>query len=268
MHDKDMPTDYGDGLQIIYRDEWYVAIHKPVGVLVHPTRIAEATAETLLPIICGQLGRRVYPVHRLDRATSGVLVLALSSEAAGKLSAQFEARKVEKTYLAVVRGWFRPPEGVIDRQMRQWPGEPLQDAVTRYRTLAAVELPIPVGPHQTSRYSLVEVNPETGRRQQIRRHFSGAAHPIVGDTSQGDRHHNLVFRERFGCDRMLLMAQEIRFDHPWLGRRLRLVCPPDESVRRILGTLFPESSPVAERPLAEFIDGSQESMACRTLAQR
>lgn len=243
-----------DRLQIIYQDEWYVALHKPVGLLVHPTRIAEATAETLLPIICGQLGRRVYPVHRLDRATSGVLVMALSSEAAGKLSAQFEARNVEKTYLAVVRGWFRPPDGVIDRQMRQWPGEPLQDAVTRYRTLAAVELPIPVAPHATSRYSLVEVNPETGRRQQIRRHFSGAAHPIVGDTSQGDRHHNMVFRERFGCDRMLLMALEIRFDHPWLGRRLRLVCPPDEPVRRVIGTVFPGSPAVPDRPLAAFLE--------------
>jgi len=248
-----MATDNDDKLQILYLDEWYVAIHKPVGLLVHPTRIAEATAETLLPIICAQLGRRVYPVHRLDRATSGVLVMALSSEAAGKLSAQFEARNVEKTYLAVVRGWFRPPEGVIDRQMRQWPGEPLQNAVTRYRTLAAVELPIPVGPHRTSRYSLVEVYPETGRRQQIRRHFSGAAHPIIGDTSQGDRHHNLVFREKFGCDRMLLMALAICFDHPWLGRRLRLFCPPGDPVMQVVDTIFPGSWSVGEEPLVTFL---------------
>lgn len=253
-------------LPILYLDEWYVVIHKPVGLLVHPTRIAEATAETVLPIICGQLGKRVYPVHRLDRATSGALVMALSSEAAGKLSSQFESRSVEKTYLAVVRGWFRPPEGVIDRQMRQWPGEPLQDAVTRYRTLSAAELPIPVPPHPSSRYSLIEVHPETGRRQQIRRHFSGVAHPIIGDTSQGDRHHNMVFRERFQCDRMLLMAVGISFHHPWLDRRLRIACPPDEKVEQTLGTLFPDAPGRPGRPSAEF-DGPQESSVSRTLAQ-
>ncbi|HOY67817.1 MAG TPA: pseudouridine synthase [Candidatus Ozemobacteraceae bacterium] len=240
-------------LEILYQDEWYVAVHKPVGLLVHPTRIAEATAETLLPIICEQLGRRVLPVHRLDRATSGALVMALSSEAAGKLSAQFESRNVEKTYLAVVRGWFQPPDGVIDRRMHQWPGEPLQEAITRYRTLETVELPVPVGPHATSRYSLVEVKPETGRRQQIRRHFSGVAHPIVGDTSQGDRAHNLSVRDRFGCDRMLLMAVEIRFDHPWLGRRLRVVCPPDAKTIGILDALFPGGCPFRGAPSAGFL---------------
>lgn len=239
-------------LPILYLDEWYVAIHKPVGLLVHPTRIAEPTAETLLPIICDQLGKKVYPVHRLDRATSGVLVMALSSEAAWKLSSQFESRNVEKTYLAVVRGWFTPSDGVIDRQMRQWPGEPLQKAVTRYKTLSTVELPIPVPPHPSSRYSLIEVRPETGRRQQIRRHFSGAAHPIIGDTSQGDRHHNLVFSERFRNDRMLLMAVGISFDHPWLGRRLRIDCPPDEKVVKMLDEVFPETPIKHRRPAAEF----------------
>ncbi|HNW37064.1 MAG TPA: pseudouridine synthase [Candidatus Ozemobacteraceae bacterium] len=247
------PMDIGYQLPVLYLDEWYVVIHKPAGLLVHPTRIADATAESLLPIICGQLGRRVYPVHRLDRATSGALVMALSSEAAGKLSAQFEARTVEKTYLAAVRGWFRPPEGIIDRQMRQWPGEPLQEAVTRYRTLSAVELPIPVPPHPSSRYSLVEVYPQTGRRQQIRRHFSGAAHPVIGDTSQGDRHHNQVCRERFQCDRMLLMAVSISFDHPWLRRRLRIVCPPDGNVKNILFNIFPDMPLFPDRPAAEFI---------------
>jgi len=242
-----------DGLSILYLDEWYVVIHKPAGLLVHPTRIADATAKSLLPIICRQLGRRVYPVHRLDRATSGALVMALSSEAAGKLSVQFEARTVEKTYLAAVRGWFRPPEGIIDRQMRQWPDEPLQDAVTRYRTVSTVELPIPVPPHPASRYSLVEVYPETGRRQQIRRHFSGVAHPIIGDTSQGDRHHNQVFRERFQCERMLLMAVGIRFDHPWLHRRLRVVCPPDDKVMNILSNIFHDMPIFPGRPTAEFI---------------
>ncbi|HEY9070095.1 MAG TPA: pseudouridine synthase [Candidatus Ozemobacteraceae bacterium] len=242
-----------DRLDILYQDEWYVVVHKPVGLLVHPTRIAETTAETLLSRICEQLGRRVFPVHRLDRATSGALVMALSSEAAGKLSAQFESRNVEKTYLAVVRGWFRPPDGVIDRPMHQWPGEPLQEAITRYRTLATTEVTVPVGPHATSRYALVEVKPETGRRQQIRRHFSGAAHPIVGDTSQGDRAHNLSVRDRFGCDRMLLMAVEIRFDHPWLGRRLRVVCPPDAKTTGILDALFPDGCPVRGAPSAGFL---------------
>ena len=228
-------------IPILYQDEWYVACNKPVDLLVHRSGMAPRHQKTLLPILRDQLGQRVYPVHRLDRGTSGVLMFALSSEAAGKLSRLFEARMVEKVYLAVVRGWMRPVDGVIDRPLSPLPGEEPQEACTRYRTLSTIELPIAVGPHPTSRYSLLEVKPETGRRRQIRRHFSGVSHPVIGDGSHGDSRHNRVFRERFHSTRLLLMARRLRFFHPFLARNLVVSCPPDEPTGRLLNELFPDA---------------------------
>ncbi len=227
------------GLPVIFQDSWYIAVHKPPGLLVHCSRIARGIHENLVDKLQEQLGRQVFVVHRLDRGTSGVMVLALSSEAAGRLSAKFEAREVTKRYLTVVRGWVEPPEGVNDRPLRQWPGEPERPARTRYRTLARAELPFPSQNHPSSRYSLLDVHPETGRRQQIRRHFSGLSHPVIGDGSHGDKRQNRFIRERYGLCRMLLMAVEIGFRHPFLDRDLSLVCPPDPPTLVFLRQVFP-----------------------------
>ncbi|MFZ2958072.1 MAG: pseudouridine synthase [Candidatus Ozemobacteraceae bacterium] len=224
---------------ILYQDEWYVAVHKPAGLLVHRSSMAPAYQKALLPDLSEQLGKRVFPIHRLDRGTSGVLVLAFSSEAAAKLSMQFEARTVQKIYLTILRGWLNPAEGFIDRPLRPLPGEPPRPALTRYRTLGVHELPVPVPPHQTSRYSLVEVFPETGRRQQIRRHFAGLSHPVIGDGSHGDKKHNQIFHEHFQSDRLLLMALSIRFRHPWLEKNLTIICPPDGPTQNLIDRLFP-----------------------------
>ncbi|MBF0502369.1 MAG: hypothetical protein HQM09_19675 [Candidatus Riflebacteria bacterium] len=224
--------------KILYQDEWYVAIDKPVGWLVHPTKIAPVTRKAILPVLRDQLCRHIYPVHRLDCGTSGVLLFGLSSQAAGKLSVMFEKREIDKTYLAVIRGWLSPSDGSIDRDLSPWPGEPAQLAVTTYKTLAKIELPIPVSPHQTSRYSLIEVKPRTGRRQQIRRHFSGVSHPVIGDTSHGDQRHNRVFIDNFQSERLLLMAVEISFHHPFQKKDLTLTCPPDYSTGQLLHKLF------------------------------
>ncbi|HNV69627.1 MAG TPA: pseudouridine synthase [Candidatus Ozemobacteraceae bacterium] len=226
---------------IVFLDEWYVAIEKPVDWLIHHSPTAPRSQPAVVPVLEAQLGRKVFPVHRLDRATSGLLLFALSSEAAAAVAMQFEQRQITKTYLAVVRGWFAPPAGSIERPLSPMPGENQQEARTCYETVAQCELPVPIPPHQTCRYSLMRVFPETGRRQQIRRHFAGAAHPIIGDGHHGDRRHNQFFAERFGCRRMLLMAARLKFYHIWLKRFLELQCHLDEPVQALLSDLFPGS---------------------------
>lgn len=205
-------------LQVLFHDDNYVAVHKPAGLLVHRSWIAEKGEDDrfALQMVRDQIGQWVYPVHRLDRPTSGVLVFGLSSEAARLLVQEFEQRRVEKRYLAVVRGYADEQEH-IDYALLAEDGTEPQSAITDYRRLATVELPIPVGRYQTARYSLLEVYPQTGRMRQIRKHMKHIFHPIVGDTSHGDGKHNQMFRDRFNCYRLLLQANRLSFCHPYSG---------------------------------------------------
>lgn len=217
-----------------------MAVAKPPGLLVHRTRLAAGEGDALLQRLRDALGRRVYAVHRLDRPTSGVVVFGLTPEAGCRLSLLFESRRVAKGYLAVVRGDLGTPQapaGVIDYPLRDAPERPLRPALTAYRVLARVELPYPVGRHATSRYSLVAVAPQTGRPHQIRRHFHHVFHPIVGDTTHGEGRHNRLFRERFGCGRLLLHALWLSFDHPVTGRPLRIQAAPDAEWRALMERL-------------------------------
>jgi tRNA pseudouridine65 synthase len=230
-----------DNLRILYRDEDLVAVDKPPGLLVHRTRLAAGEDYALLQRLRDALGRHVYAVHRLDRPTSGVVVFGLTAEAARRLSALFESRQVEKWYLAVVRGYLRTPQdktGVIDYPLSDAPELPPRPALTHYRSLARVELPYAVGRYPTSRYSLVAVQPKTGRTHQIRRHFHHIFHPIVGDTTHGEGRHNRLFRDQFGCERLLLHALSLTFLHPFSGARLRIEAAPDldwETLMRRIG---------------------------------
>jgi len=212
-------------LTILYRDEHYIAVDKPAGLLVHRTRISE-DSRFLLQQLRDQIGRRVYPVHRLDRPTSGVLIFGLDSDAARRLVQLFEQRQVQKRYLAVVRGYTAESD-VIDYPLREEAHKAPQAAVTGYRRLATVELPIAVGRYASARYSLLEVRPETGRMHQIRKHMKHIFHPIVGDTTHGDGRHNQLFRDRFGICRLLLMAAELNFVHPYSGVALSVGTRPD-----------------------------------------
>lgn len=227
-------------LSVLYRDEYLVAVDKPPGLLVHRTRIADADT-FVLQALRDQLGRRVHAVHRLDRPTSGVLVFGLTAEAARRLSAQFEAQQVAKRYLAVVRGW--PAEsGEIDRPLDDpeatAPGQRgARAALTRYRRLATVELPVAVTRYPTSRYALVEARPHSGRRHQIRRHLVHIRHPVIGDTSHGEGRHNRFFREHFGVRRLLLHAWRLTFTHPLTGQCLQLEAPPDAQWVKLLDDL-------------------------------
>lgn len=222
-----------DPLTILYHDDHYVAVDKPSGLQVHRSWISEENEQFLLQRLRDQIGQRVYTIHRLDRPTSGVILFGLSSEAAREMCGVFERREVQKTYLAVVRG-YTDNEGHIDYPLQEEPDKPAQDAVTDYRTLATVELPIPVGRYSTARYSLVEIKPLTGRSRQIRKHFHHIFHPLIGDTSHGEGRHNRLFRERFGVHRLLLHAWRLTFRHPLSGEEMEIVAPlPDEFARVI-----------------------------------
>lgn len=222
-------------LDILYHDPHYIAVHKPPGIHVHPSELARQE-DSCMRILRDQLGQWVYPVHRLDRATSGVLLFALDSEAAGKMIGLFLERQVRKRYLAVVRG-YTDAEGLIDHPLREAEGQPAQEAQTAYRRLGTVELPYPMGKFPTVRYSLVEAFPHTGRRNQIRRHFVHISHPIVGDVRFGDGRHNRLFREKFGLHRLLLLATDLEFIHPYSGEEVSIHAPVPGEVKGVLGWL-------------------------------
>lgn len=179
-----------------------------------------------------QLGRRVYPVHRLDRPTSGVLLFGLSSMAASELCAAFRARRVEKIYTALVRG-FVAAEGLFDSPLES-KDSTLGTALTAYRRLNRVCLPHRVGRYATARYSLVTVFPKTGRTHQIRRHFAHTGHPIVGDYAHGDRYHNHFFRDHFRIRRLFLMARQLEFFHPFHLERRTIHAPVDPVIDNLL----------------------------------
>lgn len=211
-------------LEVLYADAYLIAIDKPSGLLVHRSWLAREATEFALQRVRDQIGQRVYPVHRLDRPTSGILLFAKDSETARLLTEQFTERRVQKRYHAVVRGYLGDGElnyplreeldKIADAQANQ-DKEP-QEAVTRYRCLQQIELPFAVSKkHSTSRYSLMEIQPLTGRKHQIRRHMSHLRHPIIGDTNHGDGRHNRFFREHFSIQRLLLAATQLSFEHPY-----------------------------------------------------
>ena len=236
------PVGYGYMLEVLYRDEYLVAVNKPSGLLVHRSAIDRSETRFALQLVRDQLGQRVYPVHRLDKPTSGVLVFALSPAIARALSEQFAAQQVHKRYLAVVRGWA-PESGFIDhalseeldkmtdRRARQ--DKAPQAAETHFRRLATVELPVCVERYPQTRYSLVECFPKTGRKHQIRRHLKHIAHPIIGDAKHGKGVHNRFFQSEYNCHRLLLACVEMRFQHPLTGVELVLRAELDEAFNAV-----------------------------------
>ena len=199
-------------LEIIYHQNQLVAINKPHGLLVHRSKYADEAKEFAVQELRNQIGCYVYPVHRLDRKTAGVLVFALNTEMNAAMNLLFAENRVSKKYLAVVRG-HTDDSGIIDYPLVNDAGKN-QEAVTYYRTLQRAEIPVSFGKFQTSRYSLVEVEPHTGRIHQIRKHFAHIFHPIIGDRPHGCNKQNRLFKERWGFDTMLLHATEVTFLHP------------------------------------------------------
>ena len=212
-------------LPVLYADAWLAVVDKPAGLMVHDSVLAAGETDFAADRLREQFGRPVYLVHRLDRATSGCLLLAFDRDSASALGRAVMAQALDKGYLAVCRGW---PEDAftIDHPLDGGPGKPQKKpAVTAFTRLACGELDAPSGGFATSRYALLECRPQTGRFRQIRRHLKHASHHLVGDTSHGDGRHNRAFRMR-GVHRMLLHAWQLGFPHPDDGRAIRVLAPP------------------------------------------
>ena len=230
-------------LDILYQDDAMVAINKPSGLLVHRSPIDKHETRFAIQLTRDQIGQHVYPVHRLDKPTSGVLLFALSSEVAALLTKQFTEKTISKRYWAVVRGYIKD-SGVVDYALQEQldkmtdrlvsPDKAPQDAVTEFRCLGKSELPYPVGRYQTARYSLVELSPKTGRKHQLRRHMKHIFHPIVGDTSHGDGKHNTMFRDNFDIHRLLLHAAYLSFTHPHTEQKVEIHAPLTDEFARVL----------------------------------
>lgn len=215
-------------LPVLWRDEHLVAVHKPAGWLVHRTGLDAHETRVVVQALRDQLGQRVHPVHRLDKGTSGVLLMALEPQAARLMGQAFDARRVDKGYVALVRGWM-PDTALVDHPLKpdDAPADALpQQAVTALRCLARLELPEAVEPrHPTTRVSLVEARPLTGRRHQIRRHLKHLSHPIIGDATHGKGLHNRWWADRLGVQRLWLHAFELVFPHPFGGQIIRVEAP-------------------------------------------
>ena len=232
-------------LPILYQDEVLVAVNKPSGLLVHRSPIDRHETRFALQEVRDMLGRYVYPLHRIDKPTSGVLLFALDEENARRMTQAFRSHEVEKHYLAVVRG-YTPQSGRIDHPLKQMLDtkaqkekgitKEAQEAVTLYQRLATVELPYAVGRYATARYSLVGLMPKSGRKHQLRRHMKHIHHHIVGDTKHGRGEHNRFFREQYDMHRLLLHASEMRFRHPLSKQMVHIEAPLDETFSHIVRT--------------------------------
>ena len=199
-------------LEIIYQDEHLVAINKPHGLLVHRSKIARDVDEFAIQLLRDQIGQIVFPVHRLDRKTSGVLLFALSKEINSTMQKQFMNHEVDKRYLAIVRG-YTEDNVKIDYQLKREDGK-IQEAITNFITLQKTEINLPSNGFPTSRYSLIELHPETGRFHQIRKHMAHLRHPIIGDRPHGCNKQNKLFLEKFNFTSMMLHASRLVFVHP------------------------------------------------------
>lgn len=219
-------------LAIVYRDEHLIAINKPHGLLVHRSPIAADAEEFAVQTLRGQIGKWVAPVHRIDRKTGGILLFALDKETEIAMHKQFMEGLVSKKYLAIVRGHTADSEE-IDYPLRKENGA-VQDAHTAYTTLNRTELPIPLGSHPTSRYSLVEATPATGRMHQLRKHFAHIFHPIIGDRTHGCNKQNRMFKERWEMDTMLLHASYQLFQHPVTNERVIIEAPLQDEFLRMM----------------------------------
>ena len=222
-------------LPILFKDQVMVAVHKSSGLLVHRTSLSR-NRKCVLQTLRDQIGQRVYPVHRLDRPASGVLLFALDPAACRALSSQFAGQSMTKRYLAVVRG-VTPTQGTIDYPLRREPDKTPQSAVTSYHTLASVELPVAVGPYATSRYSLVAVFPKTGRRHQIRKHFAHISHPLIGDTAHGEGRHNRLFANVSGCTGSCSPRLNSLFVTPVTQAPVAICAPPAEEFGRFINAV-------------------------------
>jgi tRNA pseudouridine65 synthase len=226
-------------MEVIYQDASIILVNKPPGVLVHRTGLDPRETYFLLQEVRNLTGGHVYPIHRLDRKTSGIILFARSGEISSILNGQFRDHKVDKTYLAIVRG-YTPDQGTIEYPLADEKGR-IKDAITHYSTVQRSEIPVSSGKFETSRYSLVTLKPETGRMHQLRRHMSHIFHPIIGDRPHGCNKQNRFFKEYFGMEQMLLHASEIQFFHPESASQVRFKAALPSEFKRMMEVLHLET---------------------------
>jgi tRNA pseudouridine65 synthase len=230
-------------MEILYHDESITILNKPSGLITHRGALSDDKDSVVDRL------RQIYaaapaPVHRLDRPASGVLIAANDADAARILCEAFQSGQVHKTYHAVVRGWVTEP-GEINIPLKKYKegkavkgeGEE-QEALSRYAPLKRAEIPLENNRFPTSRYSLIEAEPVTGRFHQLRRHLARTGHPIVGDTAHGDLRHNAIMTRYLGNDRLLLHARRICFPHPLSGEIMTIDAPYPQDFERICSILF------------------------------
>ena len=222
-----------EALTVLHADQWLAVIDKPAGLMVHDSALARGETDFAADRLRAQFGKPIFLVHRLDRATSGCLLLAFDRQTASSLGKVLMSREVEKDYWAVCRGW-PDAEVLVDHDLDGGPGKPVKKtAVTRLTRLATTELSLPSAGFETSRYAWLCAQPQTGRFRQIRRHLKHLSHHLIGDSSHGDGRHNRAFR-RLGIHRMLLHARRLAFVHPDSGDRLEVHAPVDAEFAKAL----------------------------------
>ena len=221
-------------LPVLYADDTLAVVSKPAGLMVHDSALARGESDFAADRLRDQFGKPIFLVHRLDRATSGCLLLAFDRETASALGKTLMSGEVAKDYWAVCRGWPAEQRFVVDHPLDGGPGKPLKKpAQTAFEVLATCELPVPSAGFETSRYALLQASPLTGRFRQIRRHLKHLSHHLIGDSSHGDGRHNRNFR-MLGIHRMLLHARRLAFVHPHTGARLDVAAPVDAEFARAL----------------------------------
>ena len=240
-------------LTILYQDEYLVAVDKPAGLFVHRSFMDKDEKYFALQLVRDQVGQYVYPLHRLDKPTSGVLLFALTKEVAQKMGQVFTEHNIEKTYFALTRGHLIG-EGLIAHPLKEKldkigdkfakADKPAQSAQTNYQSLCTATLPIAVGKYPSVRYSLIKCLPKTGRRHQIRRHLAHLRHPILGDINYGDNKQNPFFAQHFCFKRLMLFAQKIVFIHPITNEKLVIEAKFDQQWLSVFDKLSWPLSPV------------------------
>ena len=223
---------------ILSEDEHILLLYKPSSWFVHPPENPRfrrgLKRRTCVQWLSDRKNTRAFPAHRIDCATEGILIFGKTKDATAELNSQFKNHETRKTYWAVVRGWMKEPEGVIALPLELDSTGELVPCETHYRELKRIEHNVKISKKfDTSRYSLLEVRPKTGRWHQIRRHMNRVSHPIIGDREHGDSHHNRYFRDSLGIDGLCLWAKSLEIRHPGSGERLNLQSPQSEKWNKI-----------------------------------
>jgi tRNA pseudouridine65 synthase len=221
-------------IEILFEDAFIMVVNKPNNLLIHNSYYARNIKEpTLLELLKEQFNQPYYPIHRLDRKTSGVLILAKQKNQVAQFQELFNTTKIQKNYLGVVRGFVLKSK-LINSPVKNSDTQVYKEAETFCEPLATVQTEIPVHPYNAARYSLVKLTPATGRMHQLRIHMNKISHPIIGDYKYGDRFHNRMFEKEFNCFNLFLHAYSIHFIHPITNEQLYFKATLPENWQLIL----------------------------------